>query len=102
MKILLVEDDLPTGSALAKALIDQRYSVDAATNGKDALNFAQTVEYDLILLDILIPEIDGISVCRTLRSQGNTTPILTPAAIASSGWTLEPTITWSNPTICSN
>jgi DNA-binding response OmpR family regulator len=76
MKILLVEDDLPTGSALAKALIDQRYSVDAATNGKDALNFAQTVEYDLILLDILIPEIDGISVCRTLRSQGNTTPIL--------------------------
>ncbi len=76
MKILLVEDDLPTGSALTKALIDQRYSVDAATNGRDALDFAETVDYDLILLDILIPEVDGISVCRRLRSHGNATPIL--------------------------
>lgn len=76
MKILLVDDDELLGNALSKALIGDRYLVDLATDGQLGLEMAQSYEYDLILLDILLPGIDGISLCRQLRAGGYQNPIL--------------------------
>ncbi|HEY9618575.1 MAG TPA: response regulator [Microcoleaceae cyanobacterium] len=76
MKILLVEDDESTGQVLLGALTTDRYVVNLATDGQTGLEMAQFYEYDLILLDVLLPQLDGISVCRQLRSQGYQNPIL--------------------------
>ncbi len=76
MKILLVEDDPATTAVVVETLRSHHYLVNVATDGKMGLELAEAFSYDLVLLDVLIPEIDGISVCRHLRSQGNTTPIL--------------------------
>jgi DNA-binding response OmpR family regulator len=76
MKILLVEDDLSTGIALQETLTRHHYSVDLATDGQAGLEMANAFEYDLILLDVIIPKLDGISVCQQLRSQGYHNPIL--------------------------
>jgi len=76
MKILLVEDDAPTAQFLSAALTADQYAVDVATDGQTGLELAQQWEYDLIVLDVMIPRLDGISVCRQLRSQSNQAPIL--------------------------
>jgi diguanylate cyclase (GGDEF)-like protein len=76
MKILLVEDDALIAEPLAKALIDQRYAVDVAIDGQAGWELVESFTYDLILLDVMLPKLDGISFCRQLRSQGNQTPIL--------------------------
>ncbi len=76
MKILLIEDDALITEPLAKALVDQHYLVDVATDGQAGLDLLESFTYDLILLDIMLPKIDGITLCRQLRSQGNQTPIL--------------------------
>jgi DNA-binding response OmpR family regulator len=83
MKILLVEDDQPTGSALADALRAQYYTVNLATDGLVGLDLARTHPYDLIVLDIVIPHLDGISLCQRLRAEGHQTPILLLTAKAS-------------------
>jgi DNA-binding response OmpR family regulator len=84
MKILLVEDDKPTGSVLATALTENHYSVNLVTDGQKALELARAIEYDLILLDIIIPKLDGISVCKQLRASGYLNPILLLTAKDSS------------------
>lgn len=76
MKILLVEDDELIGSALFEALVAYHYTVEVAADGQAGLELATTFEYDLILLDWLIPKLDGISLCRQLRSKGYQKPIL--------------------------
>ncbi|QLE57374.1 response regulator [Nostoc sp. TCL26-01] len=76
MKILLVEDDQPTSLALADTLMAHDYTVNLAVDGQRALELATTFEYDLILLDVGLPKLDGISVCRHLRSLGYKSPIL--------------------------
>lgn len=76
MKILLVEDDTLIAEPLAKALADQHYVVDVATDGQIGSELLASFTYDLILLDVMLPKLDGISLCRQLRSQGNQTPIL--------------------------
>lgn len=76
MRILLVEDDLPLAETLAEALIDQRYAVDLATDGALAWDYAKTLDYDLLLLDVMLPELDGISLCQRLRAHGYLMPIL--------------------------
>jgi diguanylate cyclase (GGDEF)-like protein len=76
MKILLVEDDALIAEPLAKALIDQRYAVDVATDGQAGWELMESFTYDLILLDVMLPKLDGMTLCRQLRSQGNQTPIL--------------------------
>lgn len=76
MKILLVEDDEPTGQVISSALTTDRYVVNLATDGQTGLEMAQAYEYDLILLDVVLPRLDGISVCRQLRSSGYQNPIL--------------------------
>jgi DNA-binding response OmpR family regulator len=76
MKILLVEDDEPTAWALEKALKEHHYTVNLATDGQTGLELATSFDYDLILLDFLLPKLDGISLCRQLRLQGYQKPIL--------------------------
>jgi DNA-binding response OmpR family regulator len=76
VKILLVEDDELIGSALFEALVAHHYTVDVAADGQAGLELATTFEYDLILLDWLIPKLDGISICRQLRATGYQKPIL--------------------------
>jgi DNA-binding response OmpR family regulator len=76
MKILIVEDDQRIAKAIAEALTDQRYVVDVAADGELGLAFAETHSFDLIILDLMLPRIDGLSHCRKLRHMGLTTPIL--------------------------
>ncbi|MGQ9866502.1 MAG: response regulator [Pseudanabaenaceae cyanobacterium] len=75
MKILLVEDDRALGSLVATYLQDHHYAVDTATDGETALELARTYPYDLILLDLALPKLDGLSVCRQLRAERQTVPI---------------------------
>jgi DNA-binding response OmpR family regulator len=76
MKILLVEDDERMAATLASALMADRHTVNIATDGHMGLMLAQTYDYDLVVLDDLVPRLDGVSVCRRLRSQGLQMPIL--------------------------
>ncbi len=76
MKILLVEDDALIAEPLAKALINQHYAVDVVTDGQVGWELIESFTYDLILLDVMLPKLDGISLCRQLRRLGNQTPIL--------------------------
>ena len=72
MRILLVEDDPGVRRFVVKGLREQAYAVDTAATGEDALYQADINEYDLIILDVMIPEPDGFEVCRRLRKSGRT------------------------------
>ncbi len=76
MKILLVEDDILLSEELAKVLGAERYALDRAADGQEGLDLATAIEYDLILLDVKVTKVDGITLCRQLRSQGYRKPIL--------------------------
>ncbi len=76
MRVLVVEDQPNVSNYIKRALEEQGYAVDLARTGREALDWAEVVEFDLIVLDIMLPEIDGITVCRRLRSQGNQSAIL--------------------------
>ncbi|CBN54968.1 MULTISPECIES: response regulator [Kamptonema] len=76
MKILLVDDDRLLSATLAKVLGVNHYAIDLASDGQAGLELATAIEYDLILLDVQVPKLDGISLCRQLRSQGYRKPIL--------------------------
>lgn len=76
MKILVVEDSMKLARFLSRVLTEEGFAVDLCQRGSDALEQAQHGIYDLIVLDWMLPEVDGISVCRSLRRSGNNTPIL--------------------------
>ena len=76
MRILIVEDDERIAESLAEALTDQHYIVDTASDGEKGWEFAEALTYDLILLDLMLPKLDGISLCQQLRSGGYRMPIL--------------------------
>ena len=76
MKILVVEDDLDIAETLRILLNRFNYSVDLATNGEMGLSLINAYEYDLVLLDVILPGIDGVSVCQQLRTQGFQCPVL--------------------------
>ncbi len=76
MKILLVEDDESLIAVLTKSLTTHNYVVDAVKDGEAGWNYGSTFEYDLIVLDIQLPKLDGISLCQRFRGEGYTTPIL--------------------------
>ncbi len=76
MRILLIEDDVRLAEALAEALSDQLYVVDVVKDGESGWNQVKTTGYDLILLDITLPKLDGISLCKQLRNAGYSLPIL--------------------------
>ncbi|MDQ2768738.1 MAG: response regulator transcription factor [Gemmatimonadota bacterium] len=76
MRFLLVEDDTALATSLARGLREQAYAVDVAPDGEDALYQASISPYDAIILDVNLPKIDGLTVCRTLRTQGSAVRIL--------------------------
>ena len=76
MRILLIEDDELIAQQLVPKLTQQNYTVDVAIDGQAGLEQGEMLPYDLILLDVMLPKIDGISICRKLRSQRIKTPIL--------------------------
>lgn len=84
MKILLVEDDLNLAEALAEALSDHQYVVDVVNNGEEGWMQAQTTNYDLILLDVMLPKLDGVTLCRQLRNHNYNSPILMITALDTS------------------
>lgn len=76
MRILLIEDDEILIDTLRQALTSQLYVVDTVEDGRSGWDYARSAEYDLILMDVGLPGLDGISLCQRLRSEGCTTPIL--------------------------
>ena len=76
MRILLVEDDHGLAETLAEALTDQLYVVDIANEAESVREYLRARQYDLLLVDVMLPGIDGISLCEQLRSQGHRFPIL--------------------------
>ncbi len=76
MKILLVEDDKRLARFLEKGLTEEQYSVDMVHDGLDGVLWANTYEYDLIILDVMLPEKDGMTVCREIRNKGNISQII--------------------------
>ena len=76
MRILVVEDERVAAAVLAKGLREHAYAVDVAGDGATALEQAGTNDYDLIILDILLPRLNGLDVCRRLRAEGLSVPIL--------------------------
>ncbi len=83
MRILIVEDDDKIASFLAKGLKQSGFSVDTAADGEEALSLARSVDYDSIVLDIMLPRLDGLSVLRAIRREKKMVPVLLLSAKAS-------------------
>jgi DNA-binding response OmpR family regulator len=84
MRILLVEDDQRIAIALMETLRDRQYQVDLGVDGEAAWEFLQAFSYELILLDITLPKLNGIQLCQRLRKAGIQTPVLMLTARDSS------------------
>ncbi len=76
MRILLVEDDATLADTLADTLTDERYVVDVANDGEAGWDQIRSLTYDLILLDVTLPKLDGIRLCQRLRTRGYQLPLL--------------------------
>jgi DNA-binding response OmpR family regulator len=76
MKILLVEDDRKISASIKKGLEQESYAVDTAFDGEAGYDFALAEDYDVIILDLMLPLMDGLNVCKNLRKDGVTTPVL--------------------------
>lgn len=76
MRILLVEDDADLAQFIRKGLKEEQYAVDVATDGEEGLELALNTAYDLLILDIMLPKLDGLTLCRRIRAKGNMTPVL--------------------------
>jgi two-component system OmpR family response regulator len=81
MRVLLVEDEVDLAHALARALADAHFAVDVSHDGEDALHKALEIDYDAIVLDILLPGRDGREILSTLRERGRRTPVLLLTAL---------------------
>ena len=76
MRVLVVDDELPMRLALVEALQSESYKVDSASDGEEALEKIFAREFDLVLLDVMMPKIDGFTVCAEMRKRGVETPVL--------------------------
>lgn len=76
MRILIIEDEHRLGSIIKKGLTEEGFAVDLAFDGEDGQYLAESEEYDIIILDISLPKIDGLTVCKELRNKNIKTPIL--------------------------
>ncbi len=82
MRVLIIEDDLEVADYLKKGLTENHYSVEHVADGKNGLLMAGAEHYDLLIVDRMLPELDGLSLVQTLRAANNTTPILFLSALA--------------------
>jgi heavy metal response regulator len=76
VRILVVEDEEPIAAFLRQGLSESGYAVDVAADGTEALHWAAIAAYDVIVLDLMLPEVDGLAVCTELRRRGVATPVL--------------------------
>jgi DNA-binding response OmpR family regulator len=76
MHVLLVEDERMLAGYIRRGLEEQGYAVDVAYAGPEALDWLRVASFDLIVLDLMLPGVDGLSVCRELRARGTATPVL--------------------------
>ena len=76
MRILVVEDEKKVADFIRRGLKEEGYAVDVADNGEEGLFLAQTNPYDLILLDLMLPKLDGLALCRKLRQEKDVTPVI--------------------------
>lgn len=76
MRVLLAEDEKALSKAIVKIFERNNYSVDAVYNGEDALNFIESGNYDVAVLDIMMPKTDGLTVLKTIREKGNAIPVI--------------------------
>jgi len=76
MRILLAEDEVSLAKAIVKIVESNHYAADAVHNGMDALSYLETGAYDLAILDVMMPKMDGITVLKKIRDQGNHIPVI--------------------------
>ena len=76
MKLLLAEDERPLARALLKIMEKNHHSADAVYNGEDALAFLESAYYDVAILDVMMPKMDGLEVLKSMRNKGNQTPVI--------------------------
>ncbi|MCG2726991.1 MAG: response regulator transcription factor [Elusimicrobia bacterium] len=76
MRILLIEDEKKIANFIKRGLKEENYAVDMAFDGLEGLNMVNEASYDLVILDLMLPSFDGISICSTLRKNGFNAPIL--------------------------
>lgn len=76
MRILVVDDDVRLCSVISRGLTEEGYAVDTAHDGEEGQYLAEINEYDLVILDVMMPKVDGVTVCRNLREQENESTIL--------------------------
>ena len=83
MSVLIVEDEAKVASFISRGLEEEGYRVDIAHDGRHGLELIKDNEYDIVLLDLMIPEIDGLEVLKRMRSWGKDTPVLIITAKSS-------------------
>ena len=83
MKLLVVEDDATTSTYIARGLREEGHAVDVVADGRDGLVQATAGQYDVLILDRMLPELDGLALLKTLRGAGNTTPVLLLTAMGA-------------------
>ncbi len=76
MRILIVEDEIPLAEALTQILKRQNYTVDSVYNGEDGLDYAMSNIYDVIVLDLMLPKMNGLEVIKNMRAAGSETPVI--------------------------
>src|SRR6516165_804484 len=84
-RVLVVDDEPAVREALRRALELEGYSVELAQNGAEALRLVNAIEPDMVVLDVLMPEVDGLAACRRLREEGSRVPVLMLTARAGVG-----------------
>ena len=85
MRLLLIEDNPKMAGFIRQGFTEQGHAVDGAELGRDGEELGATKSYDLIILDIMLPDVDGVQVCRNLRRRGVKTPILMLTALSATG-----------------
>lgn len=81
MRALLIEDDHEVSTYIGKGLKEQGFSVDAALDGKEGLGLASTENYDVMIIDRMLPKLDGLSILKSVRAAGNNTPVIVLSAL---------------------
>lgn len=81
MRVLVIEDDRETAQFLQKSLKESGHATDLAGDGESGLSLAETAPYDVLIIDRMLPKLDGLSVVKTLRQSGNRTPVLILSAL---------------------
>lgn len=93
MKILIIEDEEKIANSLKRGLLQENYIVDVAYDGEEGYDLASSEEYDVILLDLLLPKIDGLTICRKLREEDK---IFTPILMLTAKGNIEDKVTGLN------